>query len=329
VAAEYLFQGPEPLIFGGLGGLGHSLIHLGYAFELGSKEVGMEALAMFTTNYHAFLPGYIDAEFPTAVGVGGGGPVDSSATTLPPPPTAHVTEDPLEIIHRIRLDPAFDGIFSHPGADNIEPLFELRKEEVLAYSRQFRITSPADAHKSLNRVAALLLVCSHHPGQPEFDFFVVHLTTVSYAIRTLLPEVPEDYALPLVKMHWLFIIIVYIIQLRKEVRPELVDKVELGGRGWGDVVQKALGKGEGSAGEMEDVHYLKGMLSFFPSFSLFTIIMIFSRNSWGLMMAGGIAVRAMKDSAQLWKDQDEFYLKAALKFAWEFEKWSFGSEGYN
>ena len=63
VVAEYLFQGPGPLIFGGLGGLGHPLIHLGYAFELESKELGMEALAMFATNYG--LHEYIDAEFPT------------------------------------------------------------------------------------------------------------------------------------------------------------------------------------------------------------------------------------------------------------------------
>ena len=76
---------------------------------------------------------------------------------------------------------------------------------------------------------------------------------------------PEEYALPLVKMHWLFVIIVYIIQFRKEVRPELLDGVELGGRGWGDVVQKALGRGEGNGdgGEMEDAHYVKGMFSYY------------------------------------------------------------------
>ena len=267
MVAEYLFQGPEPLIFGGLGGLGHSLIHLGYAFELGSKELGMEALAIFATNYG--LHEYIDAEFPT---VFGGMPVDCS---VPAPPAAQVTEDPLEIIHRIRMDSAFDGIFSQPGADNIAPLFKLREKEVLDYFRQLKITSPADAHKSLNHVATLLLVCSHDPGRPEYDFFVVHLTTVSYAIRTLLPEVPEEYALPLVKMHWLFVIIVYIIQLRKEVRPELLDGVELGGKGWGDIVQKALGRGEGNedGGEMEDAHYVKGMFSF----PLFTIITVLSR----------------------------------------------------
>ena len=259
VVAEYLFQGPEPLIFGGLGGLGHSLIHLGYAFELGSKELGMEALAMFATNYglHEYSGGSLEIGkhdpclHRDLYGIG--------RNSFPV-----FTEDPLEIIHRIRTDPAFDGIFSQPGADNIAPLLKLREKEVLDYHRQFKITSPADAHKSLNHLATLLLVCSHNPGQPEYDFFVVHLTTVSYAIRTLLPEVPEEYALPLVKMQWLFIIIVYIIQLRKEVRPELLDGVELGGKGWGDVVQKALGRGEGNGdgGEMEDAHYVKGMFSY-------------------------------------------------------------------
>ncbi|CAZ79923.1 unnamed protein product [Tuber melanosporum] len=289
VVAEYLFQGPEPLIFGGIGGLGHPLIHLGYAFELGSKEVGMEALSLFATNYD-FLHGYVDSEFPTAAG---GVPVESPSPPLPT--VVHDCQDPLEIIHRIRMDTAFHGIFPHAGAENIPLLFELREKEVLAYYRQFKIESPATAHKSLNHLAALLLTCSHDPGRPEFDFFVVHLTTVSYAIRILLPEVPEEYARPLVKMQWLFTIVVYLIQLSREVRPELLDGVELRGRGWGDVVRKALDRdeGSGSGGEMEDAHYLK-------------------------------AVRALKDSAQLWKDQEEFYLTAAVKFAWEFEKWSFG-----
>ncbi|CUS08665.1 unnamed protein product [Tuber aestivum] len=296
VVAEYLFRGPEPLIFGGMGGLGHPLIHLGYAFELGSKEVGMEALSLFATNYN-LLHGYFDVEFSTA----GGDGVPADGSSLTTTTTACVCSDPLEIIGRIGADPAFRGIFSHPGSDNIALLLQLREKEVLAYYHQFEIVSPADAHKSLNRLAALLLTCSHDPGRPEFDFFVVHLTTVSYAIRTLLPEAPEEYALPLVKMHWLFIIVVYVAQLMRGVRPELLEGVDLRGRGWADVVHKALdrGEGSGSGGKMEDAHYLK-------------------------------AVRALKDSAQLWKDQEEFYLKAAVKFAWEFERWSFGSEeGHN
>ena len=105
------------------------------------------------------------------------------------------------------------------------------------------------------------------------QFMIEHDRAHHYAIRTLPPEVSEEYALPLVRMQWLFVILVYIAQLRKKVRPELLDGVELRGRGWEDVVQKAQGKRSGSGGEMEDVHYLKGMFSF----PLFTIITVLSR----------------------------------------------------
>ena len=32
-------------------------------------------------------------------------------------------------------------------------------------------------------------------------------------------------------------------------------------------------------------------------------------------------VRTLKETAELWKDQDEFCKKAAVKFAWEFKRW--------
>lgn len=33
------------------------------------------------------------------------------------------------------------------------------------------------------------------------------------------------------------------------------------------------------------------------------------------------AIRTMKESAKVWKYEDEFYLKAAVKIAWEFDDW--------
>lgn len=104
----------------------------------------------------------------------------------------------------------------------------------------------------MTRLATLLLCATHEPGKPEFDFFFVHLLTVSYAVRTLLPVVPKNYAVPLVKSHWLFMIIVYTIQLRPEVRPEEIERVDLAGRGWDDVVKKCLAR------EKPDAHYMKG-----------------------------------------------------------------------
>lgn len=58
--------------------------------------------------------------------------------------------------------------------------------------------------------------------------------------------------MPLLHGHWLFFIVVYINQLRLPVRRELVDQVDLKGRGWDDVIKYAL-KQKGA----EDPHYLK------------------------------------------------------------------------
>lgn len=136
----------------------------------------------------------------------------------------------------------------------------------------------------MTRLAVLLLCTTHTPGKPKYDFFIVHLLTLSHAIRTLLPVVPKKYALPLCKSHWLFMVIVYIIEFRPEIRPSLIEDVDLKGRGWDDVIKKCLKM------DKKEVHYIK-------------------------------AVRALRDAARLWKEDDKFFLKAAVKFTWEFEDW--------
>lgn len=208
------------------------------------------ALTLFTTNYN-FLHKYLDADFPTPAD---GPPVDAS-----PPPPPNSTSSSLEILERIHSDPAFDDLFAHPGADNIQSLFAQREAEVLSYFHQLAIPDIAQAHKDITHLTTLLLTATHEPGSPPvFDFFVVHLTTVSYAVRTLLPEVPIEYALPLVKAYWLFVIVVYIIQLRKKIRPETLDGVDVAGKTWNDVVKKALNRHKEPGAKVEDAHYLKG-----------------------------------------------------------------------
>jgi Questin oxidase-like len=213
-----------------------------------------QALTLFATNYN-FLHGPIDADFPVP-------PSSSSPLDKTPPPPPNATTSSFEIIQRIHSDPSFDGLFTKSGPDNIEPLFKHREKEVLDYFHQYTITDLAAAHSDINHLTALLLCGTHEPGHPEYDFFIVHLLTVSYAVRTLLPVVPMEYALPLVKMHWLFVIVVYIIQLRMKIRPELIDDVKVEGKGWAQVVQKCLNRhNEKKNAQMEDTHYLKGKIT--------------------------------------------------------------------
>lgn len=279
VVTEYMLKGPEPLLFGGIGGLGHPLIHLGYAFELNNKDVAMEALTLTATNYN-FLHTYIDRDFPTV-----GFVPTQTATSL-----AHASKastiSPLAVLDAIRTDTRFDNLFEHPGSVNIEKLFAEREDAILEhYYSLDTATDLAQTHRAITRAAVLLLCATHTPGESNFDFFFVHLLTVSHAVRTLLPVVPAKYALPLVRAHWLFVCIVYVVQMRPVVHPELVDDVDLKGRGWEDVVAHVIRK-ESS----KDAHYVK-------------------------------ATRAMRDAAGLWKEDAEFYLKAAVKLAWEFVEW--------
>lgn len=269
VVGEYMLEGENPLICGGIGGLGHPLIHLGYAFELDNREVAMEALTEAATNYN-FLHKYIDAPFPQA---------SSSGNSF----------DPVEILSRIHNDKRFDNRFNSPGAGNIERLFETNEAAVLEYFHELQI--PADDITSVYRVlskAAALLLCTTSENC-QYDFFMCHLVTTAYAVRTILPEMPVSFAPQLLRSHWLFVIIVYCIQLRPKIVPARIDHVDLAGKTWDDVVAKGLHQKQGE--EIEDTHYLK-------------------------------VLRTFKESAKLFPDEDLFYLKAAVKFAWEFDTWS-------
>lgn len=113
---------------------------------------------------------------------------------------------------------------------------------------------PIAAHRLLTRAGTLLLTATHKPGSPSYDFFICHLLTTAYAVRILLPALPQEATMPMLHGHWLFFIVVYINQLRPQVRCKLVDEVDLEGRGWDDIVKHTL-RQNGA----EDSHYLKCM----------------------------------------------------------------------
>ncbi|KAL8722611.1 MAG: hypothetical protein Q9225_000917 [Loekoesia sp. 1 TL-2023] len=265
VLEEYLYKGKEPLINNLISGLGHPLIHLGYAYELSSREIAMEALTMACSSYN-HLHKYLD---------------NPSYTK----PSTNSTQSPLEILCRVQKDSRFDGLFGHEGANNLEPLFEKHEDEVLEYWNSWHITDPTQEFKASQMAAAALLVASHKPGRKSYDFFIVHLLTTSHAVRILLPLIPTKFHVPLVRQWWLLTLAVYIAQLRPEVVLTSVTDYDRKGRDW-DWVDKQAVEGVHAL----DAHYVKGL-------------------------------RAMKTAAETWGDEDEFYVKAAVRFADEFDGW--------
>ena len=238
----------------------HPLIHMGYAFELNSKEVAMEALGLTTTCYN-FLHKYLD---------------DPAYTQN----TVKSTTSPFNILQDIRNDPRFDDIFEGPGSENMDRLFQEREALVLEYWNSWDLTNPTKQFEDSQYTAACLLSATE-----TFDFFFVHILTSSHAVRILLPFIPTKYHLSLVRQWWLFTLAVYIVQMRPQVDPDSVKSYDLKGRDW-SWVEKCATEGDWA----QDAHFIK-------------------------------ALRALREAAQTWGDPNCLYLKAAVKFADNFDGW--------
>ena len=212
-----------------------------------------------------------------------------STLTVTPSP------DPLSVLNAIHADPCFDGLFTTPGYANIAPLFAKREAAVLSYWNAWKLTSPTAAFAASQRAAAALLVGtvpapapaahSSSSASTPFDFFLVHLLTSSHAVRILLAGVPARVQTPLVRQWWLLAVAVYVAQLRPAIDVGRIERVELRGRGWPDVESAA----RSGAGRF-DAHFVK-------------------------------VLRALREAARTWGDEDAFYLKAAIGFADSWGGW--------
>lgn len=215
--------------------VGHPLIHLGYAFELSSRELAMEALGMATTSYN-FLHKYLD---------------DQSYTI----PSTYSTPSPIDILQSVADDKRFDDLFHHQGADNIEPLFHNHEVAVLEHWNAWQLPNPKKQFEDSQYAAVALLVATHEQGSNNaYDFFIVHLLTTSHAVRILLPVIPAKFHLALVKQWWLLTLAVYIAQLRPKVELENITGFDIAGKDWAWVNKQAV-EGKHSL----DAHFVKGL----------------------------------------------------------------------
>lgn len=214
--------------------VGHPLIHIGYALEMSSREVGMESLALAATCYsdlHKYLddPSYFQAE------------------------PSYRSSSPLEILDRVRTDQRFNGLFATPGSHNLETIFREREAALLNHWNAWTIEDPVKQFRDSQAAAAALLVAT---DTEQYDFFLVHVLTTSHAVRILLPLIPEAFHIALVRQWWLVTLTIYIAQLRPEIK---LDRI-LGynppgpGRDWNWATRQAI---EGK--HATDPHYVKAI----------------------------------------------------------------------
>ncbi|KAL8329565.1 hypothetical protein RB597_005026 [Gaeumannomyces tritici] len=235
VVAEYMFEGKEPLVNGLIGGrltVGHPLIHLGYAFEMDSREIAIEALGLAAVQ-HNYLHRYGD---------------DPSYTK----PAPFTSASPAELVDRLAADERFDGLFDEPGFGNIDPIFEKHEALVLEYWNAWDLgDDPVVRFRESQELAVDLLTATVAPGTHAYNFFVVHLLTSSHAVRILLPHVPVRFHVGLVRQWWLLALAVYVALLRPKVDR---DRVPVATKSWAYVEEQAL-KSKFST----DAHFVKAV----------------------------------------------------------------------
>ncbi|RKF82585.1 putative mgs207 protein, partial [Golovinomyces cichoracearum] len=132
--------------------------------------------------------------------------------------------------------------------------------------------------------AIALLIQTVKPGTHAYDFSVAHSLTTSQEIRILLPLIPEQYQIGLIRQWWLIAISIYISQLRPEISH---DKIEI------------------SSGK--DLKYVEHKAMF---------------GSWTTDADYDKIIRAMREAASTWSDNRQQYLAAAVRVTNDFDGWT-------
>ncbi|KAI1113118.1 cell cycle checkpoint protein RAD17 [Nemania sp. NC0429] len=234
VVEEYMYGGKEPLVNCLIGGLGHPLIHLGYAYEMDNKEIGMEALALTSTQYN-FFHKYID---------------DSSYTK----PSSLKSASPLELLTKMSNDKRLAELFDEPGFDNLGPLFAGHEDLVMEYWNAWSLDDPKKRFQESQEAAVSLLVATVPPGTHSYNFFIVHLLTTSHAVRILLPVIPEKFHIDLVRQWWLLTVAVYAIFKCPKIDPDYIKPGDVAMKQWNYVEDKAL-----NGPYSTDAHFVKAV----------------------------------------------------------------------
>jgi hypothetical protein len=248
----------------------HPFIHLAYAYEFDSREVASEALSMTCTEYD-MMHGYIDK--------------------YPPDTSTYKTRSFDEILARVRDERRFDGHFNEPGYMNTFTIHYTPPCEaaLLEHWNALDIDGTDDIETRFEELFDLSVRLAVETGDATagFDFFLIHILTVCHGIRILLPTCfPKQRWNDIYRQFWLWTLLMYIAQERREVKAGCSNDVDLRGRDWKWVTERAL-----TDRWSMDSHYVK-------------------------------VLRALKVGAELFGEKNGWYLKAAVKFIDEFGGWT-------
>lgn len=198
---------------------------------MNNKEIATEALGLAAVSYNYFHR-YLD---------------DPSYTK----PSPLKSSSPLELLNKLAADERFDGLFKEPTFGNIDPVFEKHEDLLLEYWNAWDIVDPKKQFEESQQAAVGLLVGTVPPSTHGYNFFVCHLLTTSHAVRILLPYIPVQFHVNLVREWWLLVLAVYIAELRPKIDPDYTGSDPK--QSWDYVTNLAL-----TSPYATDAHYVKG-----------------------------------------------------------------------
>jgi hypothetical protein len=223
----------QPLINGILCGLVHPLIHVGYAFELDSRTVGIEALTLAAVCYDE---------------------MHELVEKLPPLQSG--SKSALQVFEDICADdrcPSVSGQFF----DNMRSVLTTSTELVLSYYSQWKInrTNLEQAIEELFDLTVYVYGATHAPDQIVFSFVLLHLTTGAHALRVIQPHLKDQQMTKrILSQLFFYAIVMYVASGRPRINKTLIDdyKIDETKHNWDYVIQRTF-KSEFA----ENIHLVK------------------------------------------------------------------------
>lgn len=204
----------------------------------------------------------------------------------PPPDTStYKTKDLQEVLSRVRQDERFDGHFDLPGFVNTFTLHAKCEDAILEHWNAWVLENYSQQFEALFDFAVRVAVETAN-AEVQYDFFLIHVLTVAHAMRVILPHTPEHHRDSILRQFAMWTIIIYCAQLRRPFDTESIESTQLDGHDWKWVQEQGL------------------------------------RSKWSLDSHYVKVIRALKFGADLYGEKDSWYLKAAVKFASEFNEWT-------
>ncbi|KAK4067247.1 uncharacterized protein Triagg1_7690 [Trichoderma aggressivum f. europaeum] len=264
---------------GFIGGYAHPLIMFADAVELGSSMLAFDALALTATDW---------------------GPLTTIITMDLPPPEI-CPNSLMEILDAIRNDSCFDHVVPSPGIQHIAKILHygpaataiirylsMGNEYILRPEFNLQLT------EEMVEIAIYLLMCTHVPGAPAFDFYLNHNLTFVNCLRILLPVFEHaDAKKTLLRIYWLLTILAFVTQGRPVINTKLIQSrdVRPSHADWDDIKNAALNPiGTMNPKRIFDAHFLKA---------------VHIMHTFGLVM----------------EDMEPLVLAAVRKFVGEFNNW--------